>query len=66
MLNGAFIQWGGESYLSSLEKLPAYIEAHVSLVHNPFKISALIFIWAGTAEAFFGDIETFAEEMASI
>lgn len=65
ILNGSFLQWGAESYLPSMGQLPANVEAYVSPIHHPFPTSVPIFIWAGVAEAFFGDIKTFADEMAS-
>ncbi|KAG8161095.1 hypothetical protein KVR01_009359 [Diaporthe batatas] len=64
ILNGAFLQWGAESYLPSMERLPAEVEAYVSPIHHPFQTSVPVFIWAGAAEAFCADIKTFAKEMA--
>lgn len=64
ILNAEFLQWGAESYLPSKESLPAEVEAYVSPIHHPFQTSVPVFIWAGAAEAFCPDIETFAKEMA--
>ncbi|KAI7772908.1 hypothetical protein LA080_013511 [Diaporthe eres] len=65
ILNVAFLQWGAESYLLSMGRLPANVEAFISPIHHPFPTSVPIFIWAGAAEAFCGDIKPFADEMAN-
>lgn len=63
--HGPFLQWGAESYLPSMGRLPANAEAYVSPIHHPFQTSVPIFVWAGAAEAFCADIKTFADEMSS-
>lgn len=66
ILTGPFLQWGAESYLPSEIPVHADVQPYVSPINHPFQTSVPIFIWAGAAEAFCGDIIAFADEMTRI
>ncbi|KAJ0117028.1 hypothetical protein J7T55_003444 [Diaporthe amygdali] len=66
ILYGPFLQWGAEAYLPSARPIPPDVQPYISPIHHPFQTAVPIFIWAGAAEAFCGDIRTFADEMAKV
>ncbi|KAH0592359.1 hypothetical protein MHUMG1_09860 [Metarhizium humberi] len=61
-LCGALLQWGADAYRPR-EELSSEVEAYVSPLHHPFKLSIPLFIHDGAAEGFHEDIEAFADEM---
>lgn len=66
IINAPFLQWGAESYLPAGGKPSPEVQPYVSPIHYPFHTSVPIYIWAGAAEAFCGDIRVFADDMAGV
>ncbi|KAI0596360.1 Alpha/Beta hydrolase protein [Biscogniauxia sp. FL1348] len=64
MLVGSFLQWGADAYLP--EQHSRETTPYISPLHHPFSTSVPVFLQAGTAEAFYDSVKSFASEMAGI
>ncbi|KAI1083320.1 alpha/beta-hydrolase [Whalleya microplaca] len=66
-LTAPLLQWGADAYLPA-PGTPLAREAvpYVSPLHHPFQTSVPLFLHAGTGEAFYGWVRSFAREMAEV
>lgn len=65
VLHSSVLQWGADVYRPSGQLSPE-TEAYISPLHHAFKLSAPLYVQAGSAEGMHDKVRSFSEEMASI
>ncbi|KAL7624097.1 hypothetical protein AAE478_005654 [Parahypoxylon ruwenzoriense] len=63
LLVSSLLEWGVNAY-RPLGDITPEVESYISPLHHPFRAKTPLFIQAGSGEAFYEPVKSFAEEMA--
>ncbi len=66
VLTSDVLQWGADAYIPEEGDFEREARPFVSPLHHPFRTTIPLFLNAGTAEAFYASVKSFAGEMADL